>query len=387
MRRTTTLLTGLLVTATLTALAAMPAAAAPKTRWVDDDGRAGPVGCKGTARASKRIQRAVDLSAVGDIVKVCPGTYVGQVTIATRRVRVEATAALKARIKAAPDHPDGGSLVSLEASGVRFTGFRLQALTVEPCVRVGNMLSLFQANNARIDTVRTESLGTETLGSCGYHTGMAISDASGVAVSGALVSEFQSAGINIVDAPQVSVTDTTLGYAHPGQPQPGDSGRVGLLAQGTTTGTLQRITLSTLVTAGSTSPLLDEGITLRSSVSLLDSTVGRSAIGIGLVGEDATATVDGNTITDSRYRAIQLSSGVTGATISDNTVTLADEYGIHVSGLSTAGNTFTGNDVSGSGANDCYDDTSGSGTQSTANTWAASNHGPQDFPNGICPAP
>jgi hypothetical protein len=36
---------------------------------------------------------------------------------------------------------------------------------------------------------------------------------------------------------------------------------------------------------------------------------------------------------------------------------------------------------------DCYDDTTGSGTQGTGNTWEASNRGPNDSPHLICPAP
>ena len=58
-----------------------PASAAGKTRWVDDDGKAGASSCSGTKTAYKKIQSAVTASGAGDTVKVCPGTYVGHVTI------------------------------------------------------------------------------------------------------------------------------------------------------------------------------------------------------------------------------------------------------------------------------------------------------------------
>ena len=60
---------------------ASPVSAAGKTRWVDDDGKTSTTSCSGTRTAYKKIQSAVTASAAGDTVKVCPGTYVGSVTI------------------------------------------------------------------------------------------------------------------------------------------------------------------------------------------------------------------------------------------------------------------------------------------------------------------
>ncbi|HEV2951307.1 MAG TPA: hypothetical protein VGZ51_04295 [Actinomycetota bacterium] len=53
-------------------------------------------------------------------------------------------------------------------------------------------------------------------------------------------------------------------------------------------------------------------------------------------------------------------------------------------GSLTNGNQIRSNTASGNGNLDCEDDSSGSGTSGTANTWT-SNNGVTDDPNGICP--
>jgi hypothetical protein len=71
------------LTVVLYLLSAAPAAAGESTtRYVDDDGRAGPVrGCGGHRVAFKRIQAAVNASRAGDRILVCAGIFRGQVTI------------------------------------------------------------------------------------------------------------------------------------------------------------------------------------------------------------------------------------------------------------------------------------------------------------------
>ena len=65
----------------LATLAAPASATGPTTRWVDDDGHAGPAGCGASAVAATSIQAAVTASHAHDVVVVCPGTYVEQVRI------------------------------------------------------------------------------------------------------------------------------------------------------------------------------------------------------------------------------------------------------------------------------------------------------------------
>src|SRR6188768_2848876 len=68
-----------LLALTITAMAigtlSLPASAAGTTRWVDDDGKAGPGGCAGSATAKATIQAAVNAASAGDTILICPGTY------------------------------------------------------------------------------------------------------------------------------------------------------------------------------------------------------------------------------------------------------------------------------------------------------------------------
>lgn len=53
-------------------------------------------------------------------------------------------------------------------------------------------------------------------------------------------------------------------------------------------------------------------------------------------------------------------------------------------GSSTNGNQIRSNTASGNVNFDCEDDSAGTGTSGTANTWT-NNNGVKDDPNGICP--
>ena len=78
-----------LATATAVALlAAGTASASAATRAVDDDGQATPRNCDASDPASPTIQGAVDASAAGDTIVVCPGTYTEQVTVPADKDRL-----------------------------------------------------------------------------------------------------------------------------------------------------------------------------------------------------------------------------------------------------------------------------------------------------------
>jgi hypothetical protein len=67
-------------------LAALAPGALAATRYVDADGRAGPLGCGGAEAAPTAIQPAVDAAEPDDTVEVCPGTHAGPVYLTTPRV-------------------------------------------------------------------------------------------------------------------------------------------------------------------------------------------------------------------------------------------------------------------------------------------------------------
>ena len=78
----------LAVALTVTVFATGTATATAATRAVDDDGQATPRDCAAATPASPTIQGAVDASAAGDTIVVCPGTYVEQVTVPADKDRL-----------------------------------------------------------------------------------------------------------------------------------------------------------------------------------------------------------------------------------------------------------------------------------------------------------
>ena len=109
--------TGLLLAALVPAALPGPAAAgAVTTRWVDDDGQAGGSSCSGTKTAYHSIQSAVTASNASDVVKVCPGSYTGKVTITGARngLVLKAATTTKPYLKAKVEYfPPEGPLVTI----------------------------------------------------------------------------------------------------------------------------------------------------------------------------------------------------------------------------------------------------------------------------------
>jgi parallel beta-helix repeat protein len=58
------------------------------TRVVDDDGRASSVSCDAATPAPRSIQAAIDLSASGDTILVCPGVYAEQLKIVSKNLTI-----------------------------------------------------------------------------------------------------------------------------------------------------------------------------------------------------------------------------------------------------------------------------------------------------------
>ncbi len=114
-------------TLVLSLASAVPVAAASSTtRWVDNDGHAGPGGCGGSAVASTSIQSAVTASNADDVVIVCPGTYTEQV-----RIRGDRDGLIPPVIDTLQRH-DQGTLVGGVTAGLHVPG------AGRPCRRRGH---------------------------------------------------------------------------------------------------------------------------------------------------------------------------------------------------------------------------------------------------------
>ncbi|MEU8586775.1 right-handed parallel beta-helix repeat-containing protein [Streptomyces sp. NPDC048664] len=92
-------------------------------------------------------------------------------------------------------------------------------------------------------------------------------------------------------------------------------------------------------------------------------------------------TITGNTIS-SRRNGVRFGGGESDGTIDANSVTGSSHDGILVES-GTSGLSVTHNTAGGSAVLDCEDDTTGSGTAGTANTWT-DDIGATDQPAGIC---
>src|SRR5262245_42236208 len=124
-------LTGLAV-ATLLGTTLPVTAGTPETRYVDDDGRAGPVdGCDGKRPAFRRIQRAINASGPGDTVLVCDGLYREQLTISGRGHRgliLRAVDPERVTLETVAGDARGASLtMDIDADLVRVVGMGLAA--------------------------------------------------------------------------------------------------------------------------------------------------------------------------------------------------------------------------------------------------------------------
>lgn len=226
-RRTSRLILVTAAAVTLLATLGSPVAAAGgKTRWVDDDGKAGPNGCGGTAPAFKKIQNAVNRSGPGDTVLVCPGTYRGTVHIKGRRdgLTLRATRTWEASLvpptQAATSELD---MISIdEVDDVTVSGLRVSAANEPNCSRVDVGILILGSRGAQVTA--NHIFASPQSVDCGYTNGILMSSKS-PAVSGPtipasgliahnLVTNFQFWGIAAGDDANVraTITDNSMHY-------------------------------------------------------------------------------------------------------------------------------------------------------------------------------
>lgn len=117
-------------------------------------------------------------------------------------------------------------------------------------------------------------------------------------------------------------------------------------------------------------------------LTLVNNLIAQAIDGITLDADGAApSTVAGNRMVGN-VTGIRLTGSGAGTSVRDNAVELSTEIGVRLE-ASTAGVAVTGNQVSGSGVVDCLDDSVGTGTAGTANTWTG-NAGSLSSPAGLC---
>ena len=98
----------------------------------------------------------------------------------------------------------------------------------------------------------------------------------------------------------------------------------------------------------------------------------------------ANVNVVGNTVTGAEGSGIDVTADDFAAVSARNNTLRNNGIDGIFFGSSTNGNQIRSNTASGNVNFDCEDDSTGSGTSGTANTWT-NNNGVTDDPNGICP--
>jgi hypothetical protein len=390
---------GVLVLGSLLLVPAVPAWAGTSTRVVDDDGRASVGDCRSGKAAPRRIQKAIDASAPGDVILVCPGTYRGGLRITTGGLIIRATQRRKAVVTSHPTVPS--VLVHVDAKRVTIRGLTLRARTADCDDQVDAMLSI-QPGSYRASVLDTAIVpaGDDTMGACGYADGIRVSGSRDVRIEGNLVRDFTELAIRVEDdATGASVLSNTIRYWHADEdaiaaPTVGEGiaildGASALVRDNLIVG------LPSSMDAGSggpvygSTPLIQQGIRVLSPGpgTIVSRNTVRYAWYRGMVvGNAADAAVRANVIRDTAADGLVI-SGATGGTVAKNVLTnIGRNDPVQYAALSaytSSGVTFRENDARGGLGLDCTDDSSGSGTGGTANTWV-DNLGLDADPAAIC---
>jgi nitrous oxidase accessory protein NosD len=357
---------------------AAPATAAGErtTHYVDDDGRAGPAqGCDGSRRAFTFIQRAIDVSGPGDIVRVCPGRYRQLVVIPRDKegLRLISTVPAGAVLVAPAALAQYRAVVQVDAPRVTIRGFQLDVPTTGHCREVQYaILALYHGMDVVINGNRLRTVGGQPYGPCGYGNGISVYRGArvvGNTVDGAkyyaIVSNGRDAVIarNTIHARSVATCSLTgiAVYNH--------ESRVAFNRVIGTAPAIQSLCYG-IVQAYEVRGLVVHGNLIRHALDGL-------ALGNGATGAQVTE----NVVLDSGRRGMLLYH-MFDSDIVGNRVRGSRGDGIVVTDMSR-NLRVRDNDFRGSPGTDCNDFTTGAGTSGTANTWT-DNIGDESRPEGIC---
>ena len=337
------------------------------------------------------IQAAVTASAAGDTIQVCDGNYTEQVVIPAGKNNLTlesqtpfSATASGAIIKAPANLPPNSASAIVEvqgATGVTIRGFTVSGPSgVAGCGCFGYGVLVDPGSSVTVTGNHLKDIRTDPFS--GDITGWAIR-ANGATLTATknTIDGYQRAGIDIRGAGSVgTVSDNVIRGAGPTSV----IGQNGIVITGGASATVTGNTMSGNVyqpAPASVAGILAIGPV--GDVTISDNKLLRNDGNIYVYNVSGNlAKVSGNTTTDGNYGIIVDAS--TGVVVDKNAVASAAIAGLNA-GPDAAANTFTNNLASGSAApgHDCLDESKGSATAGTANTWTK-NVGDTRSPDGIC---
>jgi nitrous oxidase accessory protein NosD len=336
--------------------------AAAATLTVDDNG----ADCANAAYTT--IQSAVDAAKPGDTIKVCAGTYQESVDIQKDRLKLESTPALAAVIKApAVVEPDPQAIVSItNAKDVSVKGFTISGpYTNPPGSCVGEHYGVYvgaNASNAKIEKNRVTEIRSADPALRGCQDGFAIGVDARTGPSSASIREntvdlFQKDGINVFEMNAFATVENNVvkdaGASEITAPNgiEVDNGAIAKIKNNDVSGMVYDLAPA----SNGTGILLFE-----------------AGAGSEVANNNVFANDDGISLYDT-----------TGVKVHDNFSHDQLVYDGFFADSGSTGNVFENNKASGNHEHDCHDDSTGTGTAGTGNTWKK-DKGVNDTPDGIC---
>ena len=402
----------LALTAGLLLIGTAPASAAV-TQVVDDDGLASLTNCNAATPASNTIQGGVNAAAPGDTVKVCPGTYTENVTVNKALILNGAKAGVNGtRVVGAnesivhaldPNQP----IFMLTVDGITLNGFLVEGNTNNAGIQTSPTFSGYRILNnivrdnvfgiylhgsgAATTLVRRNLLdGNNRPGAASGNGIYSDQGALGITIQANTFRNHANTGIIFTDTPfeQSSIIVQNNRSLN-------DNTFVALfnvtnaqIVANRTDDTIDTDDFGSTIFVGGDSA----GILIQRNVLMNPGFAGIAVRDV--LGTSPAGNVDvlGNTVTGAEGSGIDVTAADFAAVSARNNtlnnngvgpVTDPPRDGIYF-GPVTNGNQIRGNQASGNGNLDCEDDSTGSSTAGTANTWV-NNNGVTDDPNGICP--
>lgn len=368
------------------AVAPVSAGSGTTTRWVDDDGRAGPSGCGGTRTASTTIQAAIDRSDRNDVVIVCPGKYTGTIGITGARdgLTVRGNTSGTAVLRVPRSHVQDSVVWVEGVSNVKIQWLTVAFPSTGCDTHLNDVNGLFaqDADGLQVVANQFRTAGRSTQGPCGYMDGIRVLSSRRVVVRNNVVRDFRSDGISFEDGSRGLIKGNAVHFYH-GKAGSDDDGDQGIRIVGGSRAEVTRNAVRSY--PGAAKPHTELGIVVQNGSGVSDihhNKVWYTKTGIGVIG--STAKVRSNDVFGvGVQRGIHIVSG-TGTEVLGNRV---QQYltGIQVDATGTV---LRRNDARGNVSEGCLDETSGGGTAGTANAWSSTNIGsPTSSPAAICATP